>query len=280
MDSVVAKTLLRGLDLIEVVGLHGPLTVTELARRTGIDVSIVSRTVSSLEPDGWLVRQHGKIQPGPRCALLAQLSPASQAIRIAEPLVAAIAGATQVATIASGLVGRDVMVLASADANRPAATVGIMSRVPVHVMAAGRAIATLLDPAVLSRVLPPEPYPGAESVIDDLDAASSLPSMLAAFQAPAVDKRSLPANRAELDAVLRRIRTDGFSRDDGEIHPGVHCIAVPWAAPGGIPSAIACIGSRDDVITRTAVIETCLRAASQPGTGPADVIRAASNVTT
>ena len=142
------------------VGLHGPLTITELARRTGIDTSIVSRTVSSLEPDGWLVRQQGKIQPGPRCALLAKVSPASHAIRAAEPLVSAIAAAVQVPTIASSLVGHDVMVLAAADANRPPPTGGISSRVPVHVMASGRAIASLLDADQLSKVLPSEPYPG------------------------------------------------------------------------------------------------------------------------
>jgi DNA-binding IclR family transcriptional regulator len=273
---MVAKTLLRGLDLIEVVGLNGPLTVTELARRTGIEVSIVSRTISSLEPEGWLVRRQGKIQAGPRCALLAQVSPASQTIRAAEPLVGAIAGATQIATIASGLIGRHVMVLAAAGANRPAPATGISSRVPVHVMAAGRAIASLLDSDQLTRVLPPEPYPGAETVIDALDAASTIPSMLADFQKPAASTPATPRTRRELDASLRRIRTDGFARDNGEIHPGVHCIAIPWTAPSGLPSAITCIGSRDDVLARKAIVETCLRAATQPGAAAPDVIRAAS----
>jgi DNA-binding IclR family transcriptional regulator len=262
--------------LIEVVGLHGPLTITELSRRTGIDVSIVSRTVSSLEPDGWLIRRQGKIQAGPRCALLAQVSPANLAIRAAEPLVVAVAGATQIATIASGLVGHDVMVLASADANRSAPTVGIASRVPVHVMAAGRAIASLLEADELTRVLPPEPYPGAEAVMDQLDSASPIPAMLPDVGEPTAGKPAIPRTRSELEASLRQIRTAGFARDEGEIHASVRCIAIPWAAPGGLPSAIACIGTRDEVLARAALIETCLRAAAQPGAGAADVIRAAS----
>jgi DNA-binding IclR family transcriptional regulator len=208
--------------------------------------------------------------------MLAQVSPASQAIRIAEPLVTAVAGATQIATIASGLVGRDVMVLTSANANRPGPAGGIASRVPLHAMAAGRAIAALLDPAVLDRVLPAEPYPGLESVMDQLDAASSIPSMLAEFTSPPVGTRPLPQNRAELNKIIARVHADGFARDEGEIHPGVCCIAIPWPAPGGLPSAIACIGSRDDVLSRTALIEACLRAAAQPGAGASDVIRAAS----
>jgi DNA-binding IclR family transcriptional regulator len=273
---LVAKTLLRGLDLIEVTGLHGPFTITELARRTGVDVSIVSRTVSSLEREGWLIRRQGKVQVGPRCALLAHVSPASQAIRAAEPLVAAIAGAAQIATIASGLVGHDVMVLAAADANHPPPAIGIPSRVPVHAMAAGRAIASLLDTDELDQVLPAEPYPGAETIIDALDTASAIPSILASFSEPADGRPPLPRTRPELEANLRRIRAEGFARDNGEIHPGMRCIAIPWAAAGGLPAAFACIGSRDDMLIRGPLIETCLRAAIEPGAGPSDVIRAAS----
>jgi DNA-binding IclR family transcriptional regulator len=239
-------------------------------------VSIVSRTVSSLEPDGWLIRRQGKIQVGPRCALLAQVSPASEVIRAAEPLVAAIAGATQTATVASGLVGRDVMVLAGADANRPAPASGIPSRVPVHVMAAGRAIASLLDTGELDRVLPPEPYPGAETVIGTLDAASAFPALISDFLEPAAGRPPLPRTRPELEASLRRIRAEGFAHDVGEMHPGVRCIAIPWAAASGLPAAIACVGKRDDMLSRGPLIETCLRAAIQPGAGAADVIRAAS----
>jgi DNA-binding IclR family transcriptional regulator len=66
----MSKTLLRGLGLIEQVGLHGPLTVTELARRSGIDVTIVSRTVKACEHEGWLARVDGKVGVGPRSALV------------------------------------------------------------------------------------------------------------------------------------------------------------------------------------------------------------------
>ena len=109
----MSKTLLRGLGLIEVVDLQGPLTISEIARHTGIELSTVSRTVAACEPDGWLVRVDGRIATGPRCALLGLTSPATRAIRAAEPLVRAITAAVGVTTTASTLAGRDVMVLAS-----------------------------------------------------------------------------------------------------------------------------------------------------------------------
>ena len=155
----MSKTLLRGLDLIEEVGLHGPLRVSELAQWMGLDVSIVSRTVQALEQDGWLARADRKISVGPRCALLGLSSPAAAVVRQLEPLVRAIAGVTGVATSANALIGHDVMMLASAGTPASDQSDLISSRIPVYVMAAGRAIAAQLSAAQLDAVLPPEPFP-------------------------------------------------------------------------------------------------------------------------
>ncbi len=137
----MAKTLVRGLELIEDLGRHGPMTISDLARRNGIHVSIVSRTVAMLEPEGWMVRVDGKIAPGPRCALLGLISPAGRTVRQAESFVKALAAVTGVATAASGLIGRDVMILSASSAAGTEFPDGFSSRLPVYVMAAGRAIA-------------------------------------------------------------------------------------------------------------------------------------------
>jgi hypothetical protein len=42
-------------------------------------------------------------------------------------------------------------------------------------------------------------------------------------------------------------------------------------------SAIACIGNRDEIATRRALIEACLTAATEPGATSQDVIRAAAS---
>src|ERR1700722_1906584 len=105
----MSKTLLRGLELIEEGSLHGPLTVTELARRTGVNVTITSRAVTACERQGWLTKIDGKIPVGPRSALIGLASPINHTVRQAEPIVRAISAICDAATAATGLVGSDVM---------------------------------------------------------------------------------------------------------------------------------------------------------------------------
>jgi DNA-binding IclR family transcriptional regulator len=271
----VSKTLLRGLGLIEVVGLHGPLTVTELARRMSMHVTIASRTVTACEQEGWLTRVDGKITVGPRSALLGLASPVSQTVRQVEPIVRAIAGICDVATAASGLIGTDVMVLASAGTGGLEFGSAVASRAPVHVMAAGRAIAAQLSEAELGAVLPSEPFPGAEQVIDSLGGSAPMRTFLASQKTadPPVD--AVPRTRRTLDSRLEAIRAEGFARDHGELHPRVNCIAAPWPSLA-LPASLACFAARDLIEQRRALIEVCLRAATQTGASAQDVIRAAA----
>ena len=102
----MSKTLLRGLELIEVVGAHGSMTVTEIAREMGLEPSIVSRTVAACETDGWLIRVNGKVAVGPRSALLGLTSPTTDAIHRADPLIRALAGVLGVTATAGALIGR------------------------------------------------------------------------------------------------------------------------------------------------------------------------------
>src|ERR1700761_1603715 len=110
---------LRGLKLLETIDVYGPLPVTEIAQVTGVDKSWVSRIVTACEPDGWVVRENGRIALGPRAALLAQSTPADELIRRAQPLVEAIAGVTGLLAQAYGLVGSHATVLAAAGSGLP-----------------------------------------------------------------------------------------------------------------------------------------------------------------
>lgn len=224
----MSKTLLRGLELIEAIGLHGPLTVTELSKRTGIDITIVSRTVSACEPRGWLTKQDGKITVGPRCAVLGLTSPVSQAIQSAEPIVRAIAGVTGTAVTANGLVGHDVMIFASSDGAASDLPQGVLSRTPVHVLAAGRAIAAHLPGEVLDELLDPEPFPDAAQVLASIARSTSLSTSLVDFGADISRIAPTPTNRVELETELEEIRATGFARDHGGIHPSLRCIAAWW----------------------------------------------------
>ena len=271
----MAKTLVRGLELIEEVGLYGPMTVSDLARRSGVHVSIVSRTVTALEPEGWLIRVDGKVAVGPRCALLGLISPASKTVRHAEALVRAIAAVTGVATAASGLIGRDVMILAASSAAGIDLPEGISSRVPIYVMAAGRAIAAGLPAERLDAILPAGRFPDAARVLEDLAGSAPLPAFLAGA-GPGDDRSAaVPRTRKALEAEIARIRETGFARDQGELHPAIHCIAAPWPTPE-LPASIACIGDREEIADNKDAIEACLRAAVRPGAGAQDIFNVAA----
>jgi DNA-binding IclR family transcriptional regulator len=270
----MSKTLMRGLDLIEEVGRSGPLTVTELSRRTGIHITIVSRTVKACEPEGWLVRIDGKVLPGPRSALLGQASPASRTIAQAEPLVRALAAVTGLAASADGLVGRDVMLLCSFGAAGAADLAGALPRVPVYVLATGRAIAAQLSSERLDALLPAEPYPGTEQLVPGLQEVAPLSSYLASFHADR-EAAALPLTRADLEAALEPIRAGDFSRDHGAIHPDIHCIAAPWPTDT-LPASLACFGGREKIETEAELIEATLRAAAKPGATAQDVFDAAA----
>jgi DNA-binding IclR family transcriptional regulator len=272
----MSKTLLRGLELIETVGRHGPLTVSELARLTGVDVTIVSRTVSACEPEGWLTKDRGRITVGPRCALLGLTSPVHRLIAGAEPIVQAIGGVTGTAVTASALVGGDVMILASFGNGAPDAMPdGLLSRTPVHLLAAGRAIAAQLPPERLAALLPPAPFPGPEGVLASLEGSDALPSFLADFTAGDAPAASLPTTAAELEAELEDVRAGGFARDRGAIHPSVRCIAIPWPT-GVLPASLACSGPPEAVEGASGLIEACLTAAAKPGARGLDVAAAAA----
>jgi DNA-binding IclR family transcriptional regulator len=272
----MSKTLMRGLDLIEEVGRSGPLTVTELARRTGVHITIVSRIVSACEPAGWLSRVDGKIVTGPRCALLGLSSPVSRTIRDAEPLVAALAGVTGLQAAALGLVGSDLMTLTSAGGEEMTGVAdGLLSRAPLHVMAAGRAVAAQLPDELLEAALPAEPYPGARELLDPQSGSAAISAYVAGFGPGEDDRPGPPRTRAELDRELETIRAAGLARDRGELHPGVHCLAVPWPA-AGFPASLACFGDRAAIEDGEALIERCLAAAARPGAVARDVIEAAA----
>jgi DNA-binding IclR family transcriptional regulator len=271
----MSKTLVRGLELIEELGLYGPMTISDLSRRSGVHVSIVSRTVSMLEPEGWIVRVDGKVAAGPRCALLGLISPAGKTVRRAESLVKALAAVTGVASAASGLIGLDVMILAASSGAGSELPEGFSSRVPVYVMAAGRAIAAGLPDGRLDALLPAGEFPDTGQVLASLAGSAPLPDFLAGAGPSEPPDPSIPRNRADLEAEIETIRETGFARDQGELHPAIHCIAAPWPTPE-LPASLACIGSREEVEANRATIEACLRAAIGVGAGAQDIFDVAA----
>jgi DNA-binding IclR family transcriptional regulator len=253
--------------------MYGPITVTELARHSGIDISIVSRTLSALERDGWVVRGEGKVEMGPRAALLGHSSAGASVVRRAEPLVHAIAGVTGLLAQAYGLVGTRAVVLAAAG-GRQGTPVGLGVSVPLFATAAGKMIAAQLEHAELGRRLPPEPYPDpAEELARLVVYRPVTGALLAEPEEPRVSTGGVAGDRKQLDGELEEIRSAGTSVDRGELHPELGCIAVPWTQPG-VPAALACLGSPADLAREERIVGAALLAAAGAGAQPDDVVAA------
>jgi DNA-binding IclR family transcriptional regulator len=266
----MSKTLLSRLAMFEVLDAYGPLTMTELSQRARLDLTVVSRTVAACEPDGWLIRRDGKVELGSRCALLAHGSASAQFMAAAEPLVHAVAGVTGVFTHANGLIGNQVMLIATAPGRGAAIPAGLSSKTSVYVTAGGRAIASQIDPGSLRDFLPAEPFPDSSSVMSGFDDTASA----RIFTPPTNDgtnAHTLPTNREQLDLELAAISATGFATDHGSLHPAIHCVAIPWRGNAMIAS-ISCVGSAREIADNAELIRSALSAAAAQGADPRDII--------
>jgi IclR family transcriptional regulator, acetate operon repressor len=274
----VTSTFMRGLALLEVIDRHGPITVTQLARRTGIDVGTVSRTVTACAADGWVVKTGRGVLLGPRAALLGRAGHGADVITAAEPLVHTIAGITGLTTHAYGLVGASVVLLAFADGRSEQVMLGEAVPGLLNVTAAGRAVAAQLEPADLDALLPPEPFPNQADFIESTRDLIDAPLIGRLFDEHRPSRPSpVPTTRPELDRQLEQIRATGAAYDHGDLHPAVACIAVPWPHPT-LPAALACLGHPARVDATEPMVLRCLAAAVAPAATPHDVIAAAADI--
>jgi DNA-binding IclR family transcriptional regulator len=270
-------SFMRGLELLETIDVHGPVTVTELARLTGHDKSTVSRMLTACEPDGWIVRDHGRVALGPRAALLAYLSSSGELIRRAQPLVEALAGVTGLTAQAYALVGTRATVLAAAGGSNALTSVGVGMSTSLVATAAGQVIATQLEPAKLERLLPAEPFPDplAELLANPgyiAFASGRFARGSAVFDTPL----AVPRNREEFDTRLELVREQGFAIDHGDLHPEISCIAVPWLG-GADGAALTCMGLPAEIAASEGLALSVLRAAVSPGSTREDVVAAAAS---
>jgi DNA-binding IclR family transcriptional regulator len=268
----MSKTFLSRLAMLEVLDAAGPLTISELAHRSGLDVAVVSRTVAACEGDGWLARAAGKITIGPRATLLGHSGPFAEVIARAAPLVHAVAGVTGLLTHAYSLIGASSVLIAVGPGRDPAAPPGLAAQAPLHATAAGHAIAAQLDASRLDALLPPEPYPDAAEVAAAM-AGTAAESLLtpAPTATTAAARPPLARHRDELQARLDLVRSNGFATDPAALHPAIACIAVPWPQPG-FPSAIACLGLPGVITASAALARRALALAAQPGSTPNQII--------
>jgi DNA-binding IclR family transcriptional regulator len=268
----MSSTFLRGLGLLEIIDRHGPMTVTELARTSDVDKATISRVVSACVANGWVVRQDRKIALGPRCALLGRHGSGSDVIEAGEALVQALFGATGLLSQAYGLVGGQVVLLASATGQAAGFPSGEPLMHLLHATATGKAIAAQLDAAELDALLPSDPLPGAADLAANLSNTDAGASLRRHLPTGSTTRSSAVATtRREFDEQLAQVRDSGVAFDRGDVFPTVACIAVPWPRPN-LPAALACLGTPAQIAARDELTLRCLRTAARPASIPRDVL--------
>jgi DNA-binding IclR family transcriptional regulator len=272
----MSSTLMRGLSLLEAIDLSGPITVMELARLTNSDKSMVSRTIGALETDGWVVRSAGKVEVGPRAALLGHTSTGAGVLHLAEPLVHAIAGVTGMLTQVYGLVGSRAVVLAAAGGRGPETPTGLAASVPLYATAAGMTVASQLSAEELGARLPAEPFPDPTPELAGLSGFEAIAGAVGIPADAAPPTRvEFPRDREELERRLEPIRSEGIAFDRGEMFPPVGCISLAWRHPA-LPAAFACMGLWADLAAAEGLIRAAVGAALAPGARPEAVVAAAA----
>ncbi len=238
----MSQALQRGLTILEALGDRS-VGVRELARRLDVDKGALSRTLSMLATEGWVVRDAAGYRLGPR----------THALGAAAESRGAIARATRIAHILSGLTGASTFVMQLAGV-RPllvATTPGPAAPSPhgweppdaVWATAGGIALLAQLPPEAVEPLVAEDPWPrySADS----------------------------PADPATVRALVDEVRAGAVARESGWTHPAAGCLALPWPAlEPGVPSSLALTGWSSLVADRAPALEELLRRAVAPGATP------------
>lgn len=217
---------------------HPYLTLTEIAQTSGIALSSVHRLAAELEAEGLLERLPDRTyRLGVRLWEFASRTPGALGLReIARPWLGAVHERVRQHVQLGVRSGDDVLFIermSARDATLNATLIG--GRIPLHASSTGLLLLAHAPEPVERRVL--------------------------AGDFRAYTDRT-PRTAAEVRAILRRVRADGFAVADGYIHPESRGIAVPVTGPGG--TVYAAIGAvvPNDGSDAGAVIDLLRRAAA------------------
>jgi DNA-binding IclR family transcriptional regulator len=217
------SVLSRAVRIFEVFSAAQPdLTVTEIARRTGLHVATASRLVAELVGHGLLARRDdGRVRIGVRMWELAQRASPTLSLREAampflEDLHAVVGHHVQLGV----LDGDEVLFLERLSA--PGAVINytrIAGRLPPHASSSGLVLLAHASPERAERVLA---------------------GPLRRFTP------RTPAEPAQLRGLLADIRRQGYALCPGFLHPDAAGIAVPVRAGGAVVAAVSAVVPNDE----------------------------------
>jgi IclR family pca regulon transcriptional regulator len=207
----IVQSLVRGLSVIRSFDeMHPEQTLSDVARRTGLDRAAARRLLLTLVSEGYVRLDGRDFQLSPRVLELGQSYLASLSLpRIAQPhLDALVAKAGESASLAV-LDGTEIVTVARATQRRNALILTNMvgTRFPAYAASIGR---------ILLAYQPPE-------WLDDYLATQEFPKRTPRTEVDPV----------RLRALLAKVRDQGYSFVNEELGEGLRTCAVPIQTPDG-----------------------------------------------
>jgi IclR family transcriptional regulator, pca regulon regulatory protein len=212
------KTLDRGLRALEAFTPQSPaLTLTELARRLGLDPGTAIRFAYTLEHLGYLRREPalGTYRLTSRVLDLGRaVHPEDDLRAVARPFMEALGRAVEETVSLAVRDGAEIVVLEQVESPRPVTVRRRLGeRQPAHCTAQGKVLLAAM----------PEP---------------ELRALLKSLRLAAYGPRTL-TSPAALVAELRRVRQRGYALNNDEMDAGLRAVAVPITAGGHVTAALS-----------------------------------------
>lgn len=246
--NAMAVSVLRGLDLLEAVGM-GEVGVSELARRTGFDKASVSRTARALVEAGWLFRDGDMFSLGAKALTLGGSTPQREAVNRANEIVRIIGGITMMSAFATQLYGRNQAIMAASQGPGMPVIAADGSQYPTYLTVSGLALLSALDPAE------------SHAVIDQADLGVFAPGAITGSD--------------ELRDDVALARTGSTIVERGRSDPSYGCIAKVWDVEGiTAPMSLAILGPLTRIDDELELCETLLNAATAPGANRLSIMAA------
>ena len=228
------------LDVLDALDRHGPVTLAQLSRETGVAKSTLHRVCSTMGERGWIARDSasGNIELGPRVAWLARANPASALTAGFYEAARGIVERHNETICLTVLDGCESVFVAKQETTHPVRLVtAVGSRLPAFASASGRAMLADLPEREVRAM-----YKGSELVTPTGRRLRGL---------------------SELITILRETRRRGYAENVDETALGLHCLAVPVGPPGRVAGAITlCVPSgRMDAVRRREMLPDLIAAA-------------------
>jgi len=240
--STYVQSFARGLAVIRAFGADTPrLTLSEVARATGMTRASARRFLLTLETEGYVRVNDGVFELTPHVLELGFSYLSAQSLpEVAQPHLETLSRATGESSSASVLDGRDIVYVARVPTRR-IMSVGITigTRFPAYATSMGRVL--LAFAAAEER----------DTYLEGFAAASLTPRTVT----------DVEALRAELD----RVADQGWSLVDGELEHGLRSVAAPVRRGGSVVAAInvSMPATQEDAATQASrVLPPLLDAAS------------------